>query len=91
MITHYIQAGAYEPTAAHKLLIQVSSIDVFITSRCDINLVVYCKDGFTIRRKALRCVSRALTLVAMHWNARIDSDPISAFPCVAFMRLIKIF
>ena len=45
----------------------------------------------TTQGLALRRVSRALTLVATHWNARIDSDPISAFPCVAFMRLIKIF
>ena len=36
---------------------------------------------------ALRCISRASKLVATHWNARIDSDPISAFPCVAFMCL----
>ena len=45
----------------------------------------------TTQGLALRRVSRALTLVATHWNARIDSDPFSAFPCVAFMRLIKIF
>ena len=45
----------------------------------------------TTQGLALRRVSRALTLVATHWNARIDSDPISAFLCVAFMRLIKIF
>ena len=36
----------------------------------------------TTQGLALRRVSRALTLVATHWNARIDSDPISAFPCV---------
>ena len=38
---------------------------------------------------ALHRVSHASTLVTTHWNARIDSYPIPAFPWVAFMRQIK--
>ena len=33
--------------------------------------------------------AHALTLAAMHPNARIDSNPIHAFPSVAFMRQIE--
>ena len=36
----------------------------------------------------LRCVAFASTLVEMHHDTRIDSDPILAFLCIAFLRLI---
>ena len=36
----------------------------------------------------MRCVVFALTLVETQHDARIDSDPIFAFPCVAFLRLV---
>ena len=37
---------------------------------------------------ALRCVAFASTLVETHYDARIDSDPILAFLCIAFLCLI---
>ena len=37
---------------------------------------------------ALRWVVFTATLVETQHNARIDSDPILAFPCVAFLRLV---
>ena len=37
---------------------------------------------------ALCCVTFVLTPTAMQRNARIDSDPIFVFLCVAFLRLI---
>ena len=37
---------------------------------------------------ALRCVVVASTLVETQYDARIDLDPILAFPCVAFLRLV---
>ena len=36
----------------------------------------------------LSCVTFALTLIATQCNARIDSDPILVFLCVASLRLI---
>ena len=37
---------------------------------------------------ALGCIVFALMLVETQHNARIDSDPILAFPCVTFLRLV---
>ena len=37
---------------------------------------------------ALHCIAFASTLVEMHHDVRIDSDPILAFLCVAFLCLI---
>ena len=37
---------------------------------------------------ALCCVSHALMLLAVQCNARIESNPIHVFPCIAFMRLV---
>ena len=36
----------------------------------------------------LRCIVFASTLVEMQHDARIDSDPILAFPCIAVLRLV---
>ena len=44
--------------------------------------------GHIIRRQAMRYVAFASTLVETHHDARIDSNPILAFLCVAFLRLI---
>ena len=43
---------------------------------------------FTIRRKTMRCVVFTSTLVETQYDARIDSSPIRAFPCVAFLRQV---
>ena len=40
------------------------------------------------QNNALHCVAFALMLVETQYNARIDSDPILALPCVAFLRLV---
>ena len=37
---------------------------------------------------ALHCVVFASTLVEMQHDARIDSDPILALPCVVFLHLV---
>ena len=42
----------------------------------------------TTLNNALRCVVFASTLVETQHDARIDSDPILASPCVAFLRLV---
>ena len=42
----------------------------------------------TTLNNALRCVVFASTLVETQHDARIDLDPILAFPCVAFLRLV---
>ena len=34
------------------------------------------------------CIALALALIAMQQNARIDSEPILAFLCIAFLRLV---
>ena len=36
----------------------------------------------------MRCVVFSLTLVEKQHDARIDSDPMLAFPCVAFLRQV---
>ena len=42
----------------------------------------------TTQNYALRCVAFASTLVETQYDARIDSDPILALPCVAFLHLV---
>ena len=42
----------------------------------------------TMLNNALHCVVFASTLVETQHNARIDSDPILVFPCVAFLHLV---
>ena len=42
----------------------------------------------TALNNALRCITFALTFVETHHDARIASDPILAFLCVAFLHLI---
>ena len=42
----------------------------------------------TTLNDALRCFVYAWTLVEMQHNARIDSDPILVFPCIAFLCLV---
>ena len=42
----------------------------------------------TTLNNALRCVIFVSTLVETQHDARIDSDPILAFPCVAFLRQV---
>ena len=42
----------------------------------------------TTLNNVLRYVVFTLMLVEMQHDARIDSDPILAFPCVAFLRLV---
>ena len=42
----------------------------------------------TTLNNALRCVVFASTFVKMQHDTRIDSDPILAFPCVAFLHLV---
>ena len=37
---------------------------------------------------ALHCVIVTSTLVEMQYDARIDSDPIIAYPCIVFLRLV---
>ena len=37
---------------------------------------------------ALRCIVFASTLVETQHDARIDSDPMLVFPCVAILRLV---
>ena len=53
------------------------------------------EDKYTLRpvhnmtlNNALRCVVFASTLVEMQHDARIDSDPILVFPCIAFLCLV---
>ena len=41
-----------------------------------------------VLHNALCCVTTMLTLMEMQRNARIDSDPILAFLCIAFLRQI---
>ena len=42
----------------------------------------------TTQNNALHCIAFASTLVEMQYDARIDSGPILALPCVAFLRLV---
>ena len=42
----------------------------------------------TTLNNALHCVGFASTLVETQYDARIDSDPILAFPCVAFLHQV---
>ena len=42
----------------------------------------------TILNNALRCVVFTSTLIETQHDARIDSNPILAFPCIAFLHLV---
>ena len=42
----------------------------------------------TMLNNVLRCVVFASTLIEMQHDARIDSDPILGFPCIAFLCLV---
>ena len=53
------------------------------------------EDKYTLRpvhnttlSNVLRCVVFASTLVETQHDTRIDSDPILAFPCIAFLHLV---
>ena len=40
------------------------------------------------QNNALHCITFASMLVEMQYDARIDSGPILALPCVVFLRLV---
>ena len=42
----------------------------------------------TMLNNTLHCVAFTSTFVEMQYDTRIDSDPIIAFPCAVFLRLV---